>query len=266
LFFLFDEGSMRCTAMVSYQSSFRPEAVMTFCENKGLWFMVILTIAVAGIFLTARPLTLVIVFPDADGLKPDDPVVLQGVSIGKVEDIRTLGQNQIGVTVRIREDHVSGLTHGTVFILRPAALFGLIGNCSIEAVIPPARGTPFSSGERVNGVLPPRSTLIVQARKWSQEYWQQLKVETTRLIGDLQSSPYRVEAKAILTQLKALADQGAQLAQERLDDFRQAHQKEVQDLIDRLEGLGAEMRRKGDGAAANEVEREVERARGSPKR
>jgi ABC-type transporter Mla subunit MlaD len=241
---------------------------MTLNENRGLLLMVMCTVAVAlaliGIIISARPLRLIILYHDIDGLKQDDPVVLRGVTIGKVEEIRPRSQAQTGVTVRIREDHASSLTHGTAFILRRGSILGLIGNSSIEVVTPSTRGTPFANGETVEGTLPPQSSLIGEGKRWTRESWKQLKLETGRLLEALQSSPYREEAEDILAQLGTLAEQGAQQARERLEDFQQAHQKDLQELIIRLERLGAEMRRRGDGAGAARIEKEVERVKGNP--
>ncbi len=241
---------------------------MTFSENKGLWLMVIFTAAVAvaliWILLSARPLRLVVEYEDVGELKRDDPVVLKGITIGKVEEIKPLAGNLIGVTVRIREDQASTLTHGTRFILRKASFFGLVGNNAIEVVTPTEAGTPFSSYERVRGTVPVTPSLLEQGKAWTREYWQQLKTETSLLMDQLKSSPYRDEAAAILDQLKTLADDGADEARGSLDAFRKAHQKDLDAIMKRLEQLRDKMLHKGDGIGARQVEKEIERIKGNP--
>jgi hypothetical protein len=241
---------------------------MSFNENKGLWLMVSLTVAAAAaliwVLLSAQPLRLVILYSDVGDLKRDDPVVWRGVTIGKVEDIRPFVDNQLGVTIRIREDHKSKLSHGTEFILKKASFFGLVGNNAIEVVTPSSPGTPFSSGEKVHGKVISKPSLVEQGKKWSQEYWQQLKAETGQLIDALKSSPYRKEAVEELDQLKTLAEQGAREAKEGLEDFRKAHQNDLDEILKRLERLRDEMRRKGDGTSATQVEKEIDRVRGNP--
>ena len=241
---------------------------MSFSENKGLWLMVILTAATAvaliWILVSARPLRLVILYEEVGGLKQDDPLVLRGRTVGKVEEIKQLTGNQFGVTVRIREDQASTITHGTDFILRKASFFGLVGSNAIEAVTPSEAGTPFSSYEIVRGKVPPQASLIEQGKAWTREYWQHLTAETNQLLDELKSSPYRDHAAAVLDRLKALADEGAHEAGAGLDAFRKAHQRDLDDILKRLEQLRDEMRRKGDGAGATRVEKEIERVKGNP--
>lgn len=241
---------------------------MSFSENKGLWLMVGCTIAAAvallWILVSAQPLRLVILYDDVGDLKRDDPVVWRGVAIGKVEEVRPLADNQLGVRIRIREDHASKLTHGSEFILKKASFFGLVGNNAIEVVSPSSPGTPFSSGERVQGKAPAKASLVEQGKKWGQEYWQRLKVETGQLVDALRSSPYRQEAEEVLEQLKTLSEEGARVAKDDLDDFRKAHQKDLDEVLRKLERLRNEMRRKGDGTRAIQVEREIDRLKDNP--
>ncbi len=241
---------------------------MSFNENKGLWLMVICTAVVGAalmwLLLSARPLRLVILYDRVGDLKQDDPVIAQGITIGKVEDIRPLVNNQIGVTVRIREDYASKITRGTSFILREASWFGLVGKNAIEVVTPGTPGPPFSGGEEVQGVIPVEPSLVEQGKKWSQEYWQQLKIATNQLVDALHSSPYRKEAAAILNQLQNLADEGAREAREGLEDFRKAHQKDMDEIVTKLEKLRDEMRRSGDIPGASRIDKEIQRAKGNP--
>lgn len=243
---------------------------MSFGENKGLWLMVTFTIAVATaliwILLSAQPLRLVILFDRVGGLKQDDPVIAQGITIGKVEGIRPLVDNQIGVTVRIREDYASKLTRGTSFVLREASFFGLVGKNAIEVLVPPTPGVPLSNGEKVQGTVTVSPSLIEQGKRWSREYWRQLKAETSQLLDSLQSSPYRREAEELLIQLSTLADEGTRAAGEGLEDFRKAHQKDLDEILKRLEQLRDKMRRAGDGSGASGIEKELEHARGDPQR
>ncbi len=243
---------------------------MSFSENKGLWLMVIFTVAVAAaliwILLSAQPLRLVILFDRIGGLKRDDPVISQGIAIGKVEEIRPLVDNQIGVTVRIREDYAPKLIRGTSFVLREASFFGLVGQNAIEVFVPSAPGVPLSNGEKIQGKVLASPSLVEQGKRWSQEYWRQLKADTSQLINSLQSSPYRKEAEELLIQLRTLADEGTQLAGGRLEDFRKAHQKDLDEILKQLEQLRDKMRRAGDGSGASGIEKELQHARGDPER
>jgi hypothetical protein len=240
---------------------------MSFNENKGLWLMAGGTIAAAvallWILISAQPLRLIILYNDVGDLKRDDPVVWRGITIGKVEEIRPLVEYQLGVTIRIREDHASKVTHGAEFILKKASFFGLVGNNAIEVVTPSIPGTPFSSGEKVQGKALAKPSLVEEGKKWGQEYWQRLKTETGQLIDALRSSPYRQEAEEALDQLKTLAEEGARVAKDGLDDFGKAHQKDLDEALKRLEHLRDEMRRKGDGTRAIQVEKEIDRVKGN---
>ncbi|HYK91596.1 MAG TPA: MlaD family protein [Acidobacteriota bacterium] len=241
---------------------------MSFSENKGLWLMVVFMAVVAAVLvwviLSAQPLRLVVLYERIGGLKHDDPLMLQGITIGKVEDIKPMVDNQIGVSVRIREDYASKLTEGTNFILREASFFGLVGKNAIEVVPPPTPGRQFSRGEKVQGQIPSQPSLIEQGKKWSQEYWIQLKSDTSQLIDVLRTSPYRYEAEAALDQLRTLADEGARVAREGMEDFRRSHQKDLDEILKKLEQLRDEMRRKGDVPGASRIEKEIQRARGNP--
>ncbi len=241
---------------------------MSFGENKGIWvmagFVVVAAVALVWVLLSARPLRIVVLFDDVGSLKRDDPVIAQGITIGKVEQIKPLVRNQIGVTLRIREDHASSVTHGAEFVLRKASFFGLVGNNAIEVVPSSSPGTPFTDGETVQGRRPASASVVEAGQKWSREYWEQLKTGTRQLMEALKNSPYRREVEDALVQLRALAEEGAREAKDGLEDFRKAHQKELDEALRKLENLRDEMRRKGDAAGAGHVEKEIERVRGNP--
>ncbi len=235
---------------------------MSFSENKGLWLMTggvaLAVVALIWIVASARPLRLVVIYDDVGGLKREDPVIWRRTNIGKVEQIKPSANNRVGVTVRIREDYASKITHGAEFVLRKASFFGLIGDNAIEVVTTDASGTPFKSGEEVRGIEAVKPTLLEEGR----EYWRRLKEETSQLIDELKASPYRKEAGEALDQLQSLAEEGSKAAKEGLDSFKKSHQKDLDEALKKLERLRDEMRRKGDAPDALRIEREIDRVKG----
>jgi hypothetical protein len=234
---------------------------MSLTESKGIWLMAGLVAAAAVVLIwivvSARPLRLVILYDEAGGLKQDDPVVWGGQTIGKVEGVKLLPEKRVEVSILIREDYASKISHGAEFILRKASFFGLIGDNAIEVVIPSSEGTPFHDGEKVAGKIA-LSSWVDEGKKWSREYWRQLGDETQELIAEFENSPFRKEAQGILDQLKSLAEQGSKETKDRLDDFRKAHSQELEEALNRLERLRDEMRRQYPKGAA-QVEKEIER-------
>lgn len=238
---------------------------MSFSENKGLWLSVAILGVIMGALLwivfSGRPLKLIVLFEEVGDLKRDDPVVWKSFTIGKVADIRPLVNNQIGVTIELKEDYVSQITHGAEFYLKPGSLLGLLGSDSIEVITPASPGTPFSSGEKVQGRRRANPSLLELGKQWTLEHWQQLKDETNQLVEDLQESPFRQDVEDALRQLEKLTAEGANQAREKADEFRKAHEKDLEAIRKKLERVRDAMRHKGDERDAGRLEKELEKIR-----
>ena len=202
-------------------------------------------------------MTLIVLLPDAGDLKRNDPVYWHGYTVGRVVQIEPLIENQVGVTIRINEDYASQITRGTTFTLKRAALFGYIGTNAIEIETPSEPGLPFTPGDKVQGISPPKPTLVEQGKQAALEYWQQLKTQAAALRDAYKDSPYRKEIQAALDELGALAEEGTRQAKGGLDQFRKDHQKDFDQVLKKLEEARDWIRKKGDEPGARKIEEEI---------
>ena len=236
---------------------------MSFRENKGMWLGIaaalLVIVAIIWLILSGGPLTLVVLFPDIGELKREDPVIWRGYAVGKVVKVEPLVDNQIGVTIQLREDYAAKVTHGTRFTLKRAPLFGLVGGNAIEIETPSEMGRRFADGERVQGISPPKPTLVEEGKQYARDYWRQIQSQAAQLVEEYRQSPYRKEVEDALSQIRTLAEQGAGQAQEGLEQFRKDHQKELDAAMKRLEQARDWIRKKGDEPAARKVEEEIKR-------
>jgi hypothetical protein len=235
---------------------------MSFRENKGLWLSLaaalIALVALIWLLFSGGPRTLVVLFPDVGDLKGEDPVVWHGYTVGRVTKIEPLVENQIAVTIRLNEDYAAKITHGTRFTLKRAALFGFVGANAIEIETPTQPGPPYTEGEKVQGISPPKPTLVEQGKQWTLAYWQQLKDQAAALLEEYNQSPYRKDVDDALGQLKALAEEGAKQAQGGLGQFRKEHQKDFDSALKKLEQARDWIRKKGDEAGARRLQQEID--------
>lgn len=236
---------------------------MSFRENKALWLSIgaaiVAVAALIWLLVSGGPRTLVILFPDAGELKREDPVVWHDYVVGRVVKIEPLVENQVGVTIRLNEDYSARITRGTRFTLRRTALFGMIGSNAIEVELPAERGIPYFEGERVQGISPPRPTVIEQGKQVARDYWQQVKNQASDLMNEYQRSPYRKDIEDALEQLRALAEKGMEQAKQGLEQFQKSHQKEIDAVVLKLEQARDWMRKKGDAAGARRIQQEIDR-------
>jgi hypothetical protein len=236
---------------------------MSFRENKGLWLtvaaVIIAIVVLIWLLLSGGPHTLVVLFPDIGDLKREDPVVWHSYTVGRVMKIEPLVDNQVGVTIRLSEDYAARITHGTRFTLKRASLFGFVGSNAIEIETPAQPGLPYADGERVQGISPPKPTLVEQGKQWTLAYWQQLKDQAAALLQEYNQSPYRNEVEDALGQLKVLAVEGAKQAKEGLEQFRKDHQKDVDSALEKLEQARDWIRKKGDEAGARRLQQEIDK-------
>lgn len=236
---------------------------MSFRENKGLWLsvaaVIVAIVILIWLLLSGGPRTLVVLFPDIGDLKREDPVVWHSYTVGRVTRIEPLVDNQIGVTIRLSKDYAARITHGTRFTLKRASLFGLVGSNAIEIETPAQPGLPYADGERVQGISPPKPTLVEQGKQWTLAYWQQLKEQAAALLQEYNQSPYRKEVEDALGQLKVLAEEGAKQAKEGLEQFRKDHQKDFDSALQKLEQARDWMRKKGDEAGARRLQEEIDK-------
>ena len=230
-------------------------------ENRSLWIAIAVLVLLAGIlawaFLSSGPMRLIVLFDETGGLKKDAPVVWKDFTIGKVVDIQPLVDNQFGVTIELREDYASKITRGSEFYLKPAPLLGIFDQDVVEVVTPQSPLAPFTNGEKVRGKRYPASLFPEQARRWSQEYLRELTDQAGRLIEAFRDSPYRKDAEEVLRQLKEIGERGAALAKDQLEDFRRAHEKDLERIRKKLEQIRDEMRKRGDNGGADKVEKEI---------
>jgi hypothetical protein len=232
-------------------------------DNKALWLIIVGMAAVIAVLIWLlignEPYRLVILFDDIGGLKKEDPVVWKGFDIGKVEDIRPLVDNKIGVTIRVKEDYVTGLTHGTEFTLKRGPLLGLLGRDAVEVFTPASPGSPFSRGEKVRGRAAPQPSIISEGKELGAQYWNQLKDETSRLLQDFRNSPYQKDVDEALAKLKALSEEGLLQAKDGLAKFGRDHQKDLEDAVANLKSLRDKLLKLGDRAGAQRVEKQIEK-------
>lgn len=243
---------------------------MSFKDNKGLWSGVIALVLGAAVLMwivaTAEPFRLVILFDDIGSLKRGDPVLWKGFEVGKVDEIRPLVENEIGVTIRLKEDYVSDITHGAEFTLRRSAVLGLVGRDAVEVTTPLSPGAPFERGEKIQGKSIPKLSLIAQGAELGLQYWNQVRDETGRLIEEFKRSPYRDEVEQAVDQLKRLAEQGALQTKDSLEQFRKDHRKDLEDALARLKDLRDKLLKKGDQAGAQRLNQEIEKFEPPPRR
>ncbi len=235
---------------------------MSFQENKGVWLglgaAAIALGALIWLLISGAPRTLVILFPDVGELRHDDPVIWHDYIIGRVLKVEPLVDNQVGVTIRLNEDYAQRITHGTSFTLRRAALFGYIGNNAIIVETPSEAGAPYAEGEHIQGISPPKPTLVEQGKQAAIDYWQRILDEAAALKDQYETSPYRRDIEDAIAQLKALADQGANQAMEGLEKFRKDHQKDIDAVVKKLEAARDWIRKKGDEAGARRIQKEID--------
>lgn len=236
---------------------------MSFSENKGFWIVsaaaVLAVVTLVWLLLSGGPTRIVVLFPDAGGLKREDPVLWHGYTVGKVEKIEPLVDNQVGVTVRLREDYTDEITRGSRFTLTRSALFGYVGRNAIEVETPAERSAPYAPGEHVQGISPPRPTVTEQARQAALKYWELARKEAADLTDIYRSSPYRADIDDALGQLRSLAELGAAQAQKGLEAFRRDHRPEIDRVLEKLEEARDWMRRQGDEPGADRLQQEIDR-------
>jgi ABC-type transporter Mla subunit MlaD len=238
---------------------------MSFRENKGLWLIVAAIVISLGaliwLLLSGAPRTLVILFPDIGELKREDPILWHDYIVGRVVKIEPLVDNQIGVTIRLNEDYAKKIRRGTQFTLKRAALFGYVGSNAITVETPSEGGLPYLEGERIQGISPPKPTLVKQGKQVTVEYWQRLKDQAAELLDQYNKSPYRREVEDALAELKTLAEEGRKQAKEGLEQFRKDHQKDFDAAMKKLEQARDWIRKKGDEAGARKIQDEIDRLR-----
>lgn len=238
---------------------------MALAGSKSFWVICILVV-ILGAFVfwaitSAKPLRLVILYDDIGELKKGDPVVWKTFTIGKIESIEPLVDNQIGVTISIKEDYADRITHDTTFTLQSEQLLGLIGQNAIEIELPPVAGRPYEQGEKVQGVRIPETSLVEEGKQWTLDQWRRLKDQVSLILEESKSSPYRAELEEALDRAKSLAEQGIRQVKEGAEKFRKEHQKDFEDALKNLERIRDEMARKGDQAAAKALTEQIEKLR-----
>lgn len=236
---------------------------MSFRENKGLWLIVAAIVISLGaliwLLLSGAPRTLVILFPDIGELKHDDPVLWHDYVVGRVEKIEPLVDDQIGVTIRLNEDYAKKIKRGTRFTLKRTALFGYVGSNAITVETPAEGSLPYLEGEKIQGISPPKPTLVEQGKQVTREYWQRLKDQAAELLDQYNQSPYRKEVEAALAELKTLAEAGSKQAEQGLEQFRKDHQKDFDAVMKKLEQARDWIRKKGDESGARKIQDEIDR-------
>ncbi len=234
---------------------------MSFAPGKWFWVLsVVVVIACAMLFwmiYSAQPLRLVVLFDDIGDLKRGDPVVWKTFTIGKVESIQPLVDNQIGVTISIKGDYASGISRGSTFRLRTAQLLGLIGQNAIEIQTPASPGTPFARGEKVHGIRVEKSSLLEEGTRWTLEKWQLFKDQMNQMLEESRSSAYRAELEDALAKARVLAEDGAQEMHQGAERFQKEHALEFEEALKKLERIRDEMSRKGDKAAARLLDEQI---------
>jgi hypothetical protein len=238
---------------------------MSLAKSKAFWMLcLVVLIAGATVFWmvsTAEPLTLVILFDDTAGIQKGHPVIWKTFTIGKVEAIEPLVENQIGVTISIKEDYASRITRGSTFTLKTTDLLGLIGQDAIEVQVPPTPGGPFRQGERIQGIRPASASLVEEGKQWTLEKWGQLKDQVSAMLEESRSASYRAELERALAKIKALAERGASEIRAGAAQLRKEHDKEFEDALLELERIRDTMSKKGDAAAAKLLDEQIRKLR-----
>jgi len=238
---------------------------MALGGNKVFWLVCLLLI-IAGavafwIVTSATPLELVVLYDEIGELKKGDPVVWKTFTIGKVESIEPLVENQIGVNIVIREDYADRITHGTTFTLQSAQLLGLIGQNAIEIKLPSAPGRRYEQGEKVKGERIPETSLVEEGKQWTLDQWRRLKDQVGEILEQSKSSPYRAELEETLGRARKLAEQGAGQVQEGAEKFKKEHQQDFENAIKNLERIRDEIARKGNKQAAELLTEQIRKLR-----
>jgi ABC-type transporter Mla subunit MlaD len=232
-------------------------------SRKGLWIgiaiLVVVALALIWILTGSRNLSLVVLLDDAGGLEAEAPVTWKGFTVGKVTGIQPLVDNQIGVTIELKEDSVPKITRGTEFYLKPAPYGGVLGSSSIEIVTPASPGSLFSEGEKVQGKRQTGASWIAEGKKWTAEYWRQLSDQTASLVSNLGNSRFRKEAEEALRELGELTRNGARQAKEEVEQFRREHKKDLERIRKKLEALRDDMRKHGDESDARRLDEQIEK-------
>ncbi|MFH1573390.1 MAG: MlaD family protein [Acidobacteriota bacterium] len=234
---------------------------MSLGGNKGLWLAAAAVILI-GFFLWllfgTQPFLLVVLYDDVGELKRGDPVVWRDFAVGKVDKIEPLVDNQVGVTIRLREDYRGQITRGTDFALKRTSLMGLVGQNAIEVIPPESPGELFAGGEKVQGKIPVAPSLVDEGIRMTAQFWRDLKDHANRLLEEFQSSEFKQEAAEAMKDLRVLAERGAEQAMGGLERFRREHRDEIDRVIRKLEELRDKMRRAGDEEGARQVERQLD--------
>jgi ABC-type transporter Mla subunit MlaD len=232
-------------------------------SRKGLWIgiaiLVVVALALIWILAGSRNLSLVVLVDDAGGLKTDAPVTWKGFTVGKVTRIEPLVDNQIGVTIELKEDYVPKITRGTEFYLKPAPYGGVLGSSSIEIVTPASPGSLFSEGEKVQGKRHTGASWIAEGKKWTAEYWRQLSDQTASLVRNFGDSRFRKEAEEALSELSELTRDGARQAKEEVEQFRREHKKDLDRICKKLEALRDALRKQGKESDARRLDEQIEK-------
>jgi len=238
---------------------------MSLAKSKAFWLLcVVVVVAGATVFWMvsmAKPHTLMILFNEVSEIQKGDPVVWKTFTIGKVEAIEPLVENQIGVTISIKEDYASRITRGSTFTLRTADLLGLIGQNAIEVQLPPSPGEPYRQGEKIQGVRPAGATLIEEGKQWTLEKWNQLKDQMSAILEESRSASYRAELEKALARIKTLAERGAHEIAQGTAQLRKEHDKDFEQALLELERIRDEMTKKGDTAAAGLLDAQIRKLR-----
>jgi len=238
---------------------------MSFAPGRLFWGLCILVLIAGAVVFwmlyTAQPLRLIVLFDDVGDLKKGDPVVWKTFTIGKVENIEPLVDNQVGVTISIKEDYASRISRGATFRLRSSQWLGLIGQNAIEVKTPASPDTPFARGEKVQGVRAEESSLLEEGKQWTLEKWRLLKGQVNQMLEESRSSAYRAELEDALEKAKVLAEDGTQEIRQGAEKFRKEHEKEFEEALKKLEHIRDEMSRKGDKAAARLLDEQIAKLR-----
>jgi hypothetical protein len=241
---------------------------MLFHSHRGFWLAAALLAVLAGVIVwlvtTNEPFRLTVLYDEIGELSKDDPVVWRTFTVGMVEEISPLVDNKIGVRIRLKDEYAPKITHGTEFVLKRAVLMGMVGTNGIELVTPKTAGTPFSSGEKVAGTIPPRTSVVSEGARLAVAYWRRLSEEASLGVEEFKSSPRGQEILQILSDLQSLAGEGLRQAGDGLARFGKDHEQDVEALLRRLEAIRDELRSKGDPAGADRVQRRIEKFRSRP--
>ncbi len=243
----------------------KTEGSMSVSENKWLLLslaaVLCLAAAIVWMVVSSPPFRLTVLFADIGSLQVGDAVVWKDFQIGRVEKIQPLVENQIGVTIRIKEDYVPSITHGSAFILKRSSFLGLVGRNGVEVVTPSAPGTPYRRGERVQGASETDPSSLQKGIQWTADSFARLKRQSGQLMEEFRNSTYRRDAEEALDELASLAEEGSRQTQDHIEKFRQDHQNEIDAALHKLEVLRDKLRKSGDENRARKVEEDLDRFR-----